>query len=537
MSQFQNQSHTIRVPQNAVQIAYWPPHGTTRVLATSGLNGCTALGIISPQAGILAHIAPIPGGQSATTGNDDPGKRNLIRLVRAVIDLYNRNRTYFPVAQSFVVVAMYGGSTALPEHRQTIQAVLQRLGLSCTVKEYNVLDAGTPRSPGETSVAIVSDEGADAPPVSALREDVSGVREARRTGQRLVASARTPPEWNLLQLSWTVRADSHIIRPADPASHSQQPHLMDSVLDLFDFSGKVGLQPNLPTVLDGSLDSAVARVEEAAAVGNTPLLAEALSDLQALPGSGPYLERPGGTLCIAARHGHREALDYLLARNVSVTPDAVTTAVIAKDEWILDLLLRSGWKIDEPLGLTTPSALALAVEDSALVSWFLERGASPNAQCSLDLTPLSVAVQFSSMPIIRSLFDHGGSVLHAQLLHYAVRRDLPDQADVLDFILSKQPQINHVMYQEHPQSYFSQRMFGLGTPLHEAAEQGKLDVVRKLLESGTHPLIRDSCGRIPLQRAERTGRDLVVAYLGPITASAELPGRQFTEDKETTGWS
>ncbi|KAK1092068.1 hypothetical protein LTR48_005077 [Friedmanniomyces endolithicus] len=312
---------------------------------------------------------------------------------------------------------------------------------------------------------------------------------------------------------------------------------MDSVLALFDFSGKVGLQLNLPTVLDGSLDSAVVRVEEAAAVGNTPLLAEALSNLQALPGSGPYLERPGGTLCIAARHGHREALEYLLARNVSVTPDAVTTAVIAKDEWILDLLLRSGWKIDEPLGLTTPSALALAVEDSALVSWFLERGASSNAQCSLDLTPLSVAVQFSSMPIIRSLFDHGGSVLHGQLLHYAVRRDLPDQADVLDFILSKQPQINHVMYQEHPQSYFSQRMFGLGIPLHEAAEQGKLDVVRKLLESGTHPLIRDSCGRIPLQRAERTGRDLVVAYLGPITASAELPGRQFTEDKETTGWS
>lgn len=157
MSQSQNQSHTIQVPQNGVRIAYWPPHGTTRVLATSGLNGCTALGIISPQAGILAHIAPIPEGQSTATGNDDPGKRNLIRLVQAVIDLYNRNRAYFPEAQSFVVVAMYGGSTALPEHRQTIQAVLQRLGLRYIVKEYNVLAPGTPRSPGETSVAIVSD--------------------------------------------------------------------------------------------------------------------------------------------------------------------------------------------------------------------------------------------------------------------------------------------------------------------------------------------------------------------------------------------
>lgn len=93
------------------------------------------------------------------------------------------------------------------------------------------------------------------------------------------------------------------------------------------------------------------------------------------------------------------------------------------------------------------------------------------------------------------------------------------------------------MYQEHPQSYFSQRMFGLGTPLHEAAEQGKLDVVEKLLASGAHPLIKDSCGKIPLQRAQRMGRDEMVAYLGPITASAEWPARQFTEGKETTGWS
>lgn len=157
MSHSQNQSYTIQVPQNAVRIAFWPPHGTTRVLATSGLNGCTALGIISLQAGILAHIAPLPEGQFASTGDDDPGKRNLISLVQAVIDLYNQNRAYFPTAQSFVVVAMYGGATALPEHRQTVQAVLQRLGLPCIVKEYNVLNPGTPRSPGETSVAIVSD--------------------------------------------------------------------------------------------------------------------------------------------------------------------------------------------------------------------------------------------------------------------------------------------------------------------------------------------------------------------------------------------
>ena len=126
---------------------------------------------------------------------------------------------------------------------------------------------------------------------------------------------------------------------------------------------------------------------------------------------------------------------------------------------------------------------------------------------------------------------------YGQLLHYAVRRNLPDQADVLDFILSKKPHVEHVMYQEHPQSYFRQRMFGLGTLLHEAAEQGKLDMASKLLESGCHPLIRDSCGKIPLQRAQTMKQDSMVAYLGPITESAEWPDHQFTEGKETTGWS
>ncbi|KAI7460602.1 hypothetical protein KC351_g17168 [Hortaea werneckii] len=316
---------------------------------------------------------------------------------------------------------------------------------------------------------------------------------------------------------------------------------MDPVLKVFDFSAEFDSKLELPPIpdntLDNRLDSAVARAEDPTTAGNIPRLAKALSDLRSLLGPNASFDRLSSTLSLATGHGHREVLKYLIAENVPITADAVTVATIAKDEWSLDLMLNSGWNIDEPLGLTTPSALALAVEDRALVSWFLEHGASPNAQCSLDLTPLSIAVQFSSMSIIRSLFDYGGSVQYGQLLHYAVRRDSPDQQDVVDLILNKNPPINHVMYQEHPQSYFRQRMFGLGTPLHEAAGKGRLEMVKKLIDLGDHPLIRDSCGEIPLQRAQKAGHDSVVAYLGQITANAEWPVHQFTDGKETTGWS
>lgn len=164
MPRSNTQSHTIQVAQNSIQIAYWPPHGTTRVLATSGLNGCTALGIVSPQAGILAHIALLPDA-SALNREQDPGKRNLINLVQAAIDLYTRNRAYFQITQSFIVIAMYAGSTALPEHQRTILAVLQRLGIPCIVKEYNALEPGAPRPPGYTSVSIVSDGAGNMPTV------------------------------------------------------------------------------------------------------------------------------------------------------------------------------------------------------------------------------------------------------------------------------------------------------------------------------------------------------------------------------------
>ena len=180
---------------------------------------------------------------------------------------------------------------------------------------------------------------------------------------------------------------------------------------------------------------------------------------------------------------------------------------------------------------------SLVVEDAEMVAWFLERGASPNTRCDLDLTPLSIAVCYSSMAIIQSLFDQGGCIKFGQLLHHAIRRDLPDQMEVFDLILSKGPPINHVMNQEYMYGYYMQRCFGLGTPLQEAAELGKLDMVKRLIEEGAHPLIRNSRGKVPLGRARDKGQDAVVDYLGPITAMAEPPAFQFTEGKETTGWS
>ncbi|EXJ77008.1 hypothetical protein A1O3_10165 [Capronia epimyces CBS 606.96] len=144
---------------------------------------------------------------------------------------------------------------------------------------------------------------------------------------------------------------------------------------------------------------------------------------------------------------------------------------------------------------------SLAVQEPGLVAWFLSHGADPNAGCQLDLTPLSYAVQYAPFDVIRTLFDHGGSIHTGQLVHCAVRRDQPDTLQVLAYLLNKGASINAVMYQNRPDSYQLQQAFGLGTPLHKAAQRGKLEVPRFLLENGADLNVVDSLGQTVIQRA------------------------------------
>lgn len=147
----------------------------------------------------------------------------------------------------------------------------------------------------------------------------------------------------------------------------------------------------------------------------------------------------------------------------------------------------------------------------------LDHGADPNAECGLDLTPLSVAVSEAPFAIIKLLFDHGGSIRHGQLLHYAVRRNSSDRLEVLQFIIDKGPRINNVMYQNRLDCYDQLKYFGIGTPLHEAAEEGKLDMVKLLLARGADPLITDARGKLAIERARSAGQSAVVEQLRPLS--------------------
>ena len=72
--------------------------------------------------------------------NDDPGARNLVSKMQEVIRIYNTYKALFPVASTFVVAAVYHGSTALPEAIRTISLALQRLQLRYIIEQYNEVE-------------------------------------------------------------------------------------------------------------------------------------------------------------------------------------------------------------------------------------------------------------------------------------------------------------------------------------------------------------------------------------------------------------
>ena len=146
--------------------------------------------------------------------------------------------------------------------------------------------------------------------------------------------------------------------------------------------------------------------------------------------------------------------------------------------------------------------------------WLLDHGADPNKQCSIDLTPISYAVERASLSTISLILNRGGDVHKGELLQHAIERRT-DVVDVLDLLLERGAPLNSKMYEKHYFSWSLYHFMCLGTALHKAAELGKLDVVRFLISRGADTGVKDATGQTALDCAKESGHSKIVELLQP----------------------
>lgn len=157
-------------------------------------------------------------------------------------------------------------------------------------------------------------------------------------------------------------------------------------------------------------------------------------------------------------------------------------------------------------------------QDEDLTTWLLDRGADPNQQCAIDLTPLSYAIRYAPISIIGLLLRRGGNVQQGQLLFHALERE-SRVIEVLQLLLQEGAPLSTTMYQNHYPSWRLYYFMGLGTVLHKAAELGHLEAVRFLLREGIDLSIKDANGRTALECAKMLNKVEVVDVLEEAAGS------------------
>lgn len=113
---------------------------------------------------------------------------------------------------------------------------------------------------------------------------------------------------------------------------------------------------------------------------------------------------------------------------------------------------------------------------------------------------------------MKMLFERG-NVNKGQILPFSVARDESYSLDIARLLLDLGALVNKRMYEDDPYSWALYKVTGLGTPLHQAAADGRIGVVSLLLRQGADRTIRDTRGKTALELAEENGHETVVKIL------------------------
>ncbi|XP_015276083.1 PREDICTED: protein fem-1 homolog A [Gekko japonicus] len=234
---------------------------------------------------------------------------------------------------------------------------------------------------------------------------------------------------------------------------------------------------------------------------------EELEELTAGPGGG---EGSGGTpLLIAARHGHREVVEYLL--------DHCGARVEVGGSVNFD---------GETIEGAPPLWAASAAGHLHVVRSLLERGASVNQTTLTNSTPLRAACFDGHLEIVRYLVGERGADLEVANRHghtCLMISCYKGHSEIARYLLERGADVNR-------------RSVKGNTALHDCAESGSLEILKLLLDSKAR-MEKDGYGMTPLLAASVTGHTNIVEYLieGALQEEEELVGKRGMNESGCSG--
>ena len=163
-------------------------------------------------------------------------------------------------------------------------------------------------------------------------------------------------------------------------------------------------------------------------------------------------------------------------------------------------LLRAGANVNatEYEG-ETPLMYAAAQGRAEMVELLIQQGANIHARSVNDQTALGRAAQFGHAGTVEKLLQNGARV-EEHMDQGATPLIVAADVSTAQVLISHQAQVN------------AQNDFGL-TALMNAAAEGKVDVVKLLIESGADPALKDHSGKTARQWAAERNHPEVVALL------------------------
>lgn len=190
--------------------------------------------------------------------------------------------------------------------------------------------------------------------------------------------------------------------------------------------------------------------------------------------------------------------------------DAIWAALESNSIPTLQALVDAGWDVNSSLG-HAGNALTRAVctDSEPLVAWLLAHGADPGFRGGAQShSTLSMAAAHASTEVAGLLLQNGSEMKASGALETAAYEG---RTEMIAYLLDQGAEIDEVHDNLWTTDFDRER--GLGTALHAAAAQDEVEAVALLLEKGADPHSKDSNGKTPLQRAQKSQAEKVAELL------------------------